>query len=160
MTADRKSSTLEPAPSPSGEAGALRRLLLALILFGSAGLLLELALLGHYESPWQWAPVGLLIAGLVLGTALWVRPGAATLRGFRLVMLAMVAASVAGMWIHFDSNLELEREMDAAAGGGALFWYAVRGATPTLAPGALAQIGLLGLILTFRHPAARPRPRD
>lgn len=159
MTADRNPSTLEPASSPSGEAGALRRLLLALILFGSAGLLVELALLGHYESPWQWAPVGLLIAGLVLGLALWLRPGPASLRGFRAVMVAMVAASVVGAYIHFDSNVELEREMDAAVGGGELVWYALRGATPTLAPGALAQIGLLGLILTFRHPALRTRAR-
>ena len=34
-----------------------------------------------------------------------------------------------------------------------LVWKALRGATPALAPGALAQLGLLGLLYTYRHPA-------
>ncbi len=36
--------------------------------------------------------------------------------------------------------------MDDAADGLVLLWRSLRGATPALAPGALAQLGLLGLI--------------
>ena len=44
-----------------------------------------------------------------------------------------------------------------AMGGFALVWKAMRGAVPTLAPGALVQLGLLGLIWAYDHPATRAR---
>jgi hypothetical protein len=36
-----------------------------------------------------------------------------------------------------------------------LFREAISGATPTLAPGAMLHLGLLGLLYTFRHPALK-----
>jgi hypothetical protein len=39
--------------------------------------------------------------------------------------------------------------------GWPLFWEAIRGATPALAPGAMVQLGLIGLAFTIRHPALR-----
>jgi hypothetical protein len=33
-----------------------------------------------------------------------------------------------------------------------LLWQALRGGLPTLAAGVMAQIGVLGLTLTFHHP--------
>jgi hypothetical protein len=38
-----------------------------------------------------------------------------------------------------------------------LFWEAMKGATPSLAPGVMAQLGLLGLACTYRHPLLRAR---
>jgi hypothetical protein len=66
-----------------------------------------------------------------------------------------VAAGVLGVYLHLRGNFEFERERDPSLGGSALLWEAMRGATPALAPGALAQLGLVGLAFAFRHPALR-----
>ena len=131
----------------------VRRLLLALVLFGTTGLLLELLLLEHYDSPWQWIPLVLLSTGLVTGVVLWARPSRRTVLTFRWLMVGFVVATLVGLILHYRSNAAFEREMDSTTSGLTLVWYALRGATPALAPGALAQLGLLGLILVYRHPA-------
>jgi hypothetical protein len=41
--------------------------------------------------------------------------------------------------------------------GWKLFKDSMMGATPALAPGAMLQIGLVGLAWTFRHPAFKPQ---
>lgn len=134
-------------------------MLLALVLFGSAGLLAELLLLEHYDEAYQLIPLVLLTAGLVSGLAVGLRPSRRTIRAFQALMAAFLVAAVLGLWFHLSENVAFEREIDASAGGVALLWIALRGATPSLAPGALAQLGLLGLILTYRHPALRRRAR-
>lgn len=136
-----------------GEAGPIRRLLLAVMLLGMGGLIAELVLLEHTESAWQWVPLVLLGAGLVLGAALGMAPGRAVLRAFQALMAAYVVAGAVGFWLHYSGNVEFERESDPSLGGMALVWSALEGATPALAPGALAQLGLLGLVLAYRHPA-------
>ncbi len=72
-------------------------------------------------------------------------------------MVLCVVAAALGTYLHYRGNAEFEREMDDAADGLVLLWRSLRGATPALAPGALAQLGLLGLIGTYRHPALRRR---
>lgn len=131
----------------------LRRLLLALVAAGAIGLLADLLLLEHYESAWQWGPLVLL--GIVPAAALlvWRRPSPRTIAIFRAVMVACVVSGLAGFILHYQGNLEFERERDPALGGLAMVWEVLRGATPALAPGALAQLGLLGLVFTYRHPA-------
>lgn len=136
----------------------IRVMLLALVLFGSAGLTAELLLLEHYGDAYQLIPLVLLAGGIGAGLALGVRPARATVRAFQGVMGTFLLAAVLGLWLHVSGNAEFEREIDASAGGIALLWIALRGATPALAPGALAQLGLLGLILTYRHPALRTVP--
>ena len=136
-------------------AGTIRQLLLALVLFGIIGLALELFLLEHFESVWQWIPLVVLGTGFANGIAVAVRPTHRTIRIFQGVMVLVIGTGVLGLYLHYDGNVEFEREMDASAQGLALFWRSMRGATPALAPGAMAQIGLLGLILAYRHPALR-----
>ena len=145
------------AAAAETELSTVRRLLLALMLFGSFGLLVELFLLQHFESPWQWSPIVLLSAGLVCGVVLWVRPGRQAVLFYRGLMVAYLLASLVGMTLHYQSNAELEIEMDSAIGSADLFWYAIHGATPALAPGALLQLGILGLILVYRHPSIAAR---
>jgi hypothetical protein len=62
------------------------------------------------------------------------------------------------MYLHFEVNMEFQREMDPALAGMALFQKAILAKSPpALAPGAMIQLGLIGLAYTFRHPAlARP----
>lgn len=132
-------------------------MLLALVLFGSVGLLMELLLLEHFETPFELIPLTLLSLAILTGIALAARPGRPTIRAFQGVMLALVAASAAGLWFHMRENAAFELEIDDSVEGLTLLWLALRGATPALAPGALTQIGILGLILTYRHPALRAR---
>ena len=141
------------------EVGLLRRLLLGLVLIGILGLAAELVLLEHTESVWQWVPLVLLAAAFACGLAVALRPGAGTLRPFQGVMALCVAAGALGLYLHYRGNVEFELESDPSLRGAALLWAALHGATPALAPGALAQLGLLGLALAFRHPALR-RPRS
>lgn len=135
----------------------IRGMLLALVLFGSVGLLLELLLLEHFGSPFQLIPLTLLSLAILAGGAVAVRPRPATVRAFQGVMVALLIASVLGLWFHMRENAAFEREIDESIEGLTLVWLALRGATPSLAPGALAQIGILGLILAYRHPALRER---
>lgn len=135
----------------------VRKMLLALVLVGSFGLLAELILLEHTDESAQWIPLVLLTATIASSTALAIWPRRATVRLFQGLMWLLLIASAAGLYFHVVSNLEFELEMDETVGGLALVWATLRGGTPALAPGALAQIGLLGLILTFRHPAAAER---
>ena len=137
------------------DAPTLRRLLLALILVGAVGLFAELLLLGHFEDWQQWIPLALLVAITAAAGVAFGRSTPHTLRALQVISVLCVVAGVIGMWLHFAGNVEWEREQDEAIGGTTLFWAALTGATPALAPGALAQLGLLGLVYAFRHPALR-----
>lgn len=152
--------TISTAAKPDAAVGTIRRLLLALVVLGIVGLLLELVLLEHTESATQWIPIGVLSAGLAAAVALAIRPSRATVRAFQLLMVAFVGAAVLGLILHYRGNVAFEREMDATIGGLSLVWLALRGATPSLAPGAMAQLGLIGLILAYRHPALRSGNAD
>ena len=123
------------------------------MLVGAGGLLLELLLLEHWDSRWQWTPLVLLGVVLVLGAAVLRRATRPLLRAFRVVLALCVAAGALGVWFHLDENLEFEREMNPAVTVGPLLREAALGATPLLAPGALLHLGLVGLLFAFRHPA-------
>ena len=137
----------------AGIATALRRLMLAVVIVGAVGLLAELLLIEHFDDPWQFAPLVLLgvVVLVALGVAAWPRPG--LLRAFRVLMALCLAAGALGVWLHYQGNVEFASEQDPSLRGFALVWESLRGATPALAPGALAQLGLLGLIYTYHHPA-------
>ena len=132
---------------------SLRQLLLAVILIGIVGLQVELALLRHAESITQWIPHVALMIGLFSTLAVYVRPGAATLRAFQVIMLIFLIVGALGVYLHLKGNVEFALERNPSLSGGALIWKTFRGATPALAPGALAQLGLLGLLYAYRHPA-------
>lgn len=132
----------------------LRTGLLAVLLFGIAGLGAELLLLEHWEGGWQIAPLALLgaaVATLALDRA---RPGPLATAALRATMLLLVVSGAVGFGLHLRGNLEWELESQPSLGGWPLFWEALRGATPALAPGAMAQIGLLGLLYAGWRPAS------
>ncbi|HKP15363.1 MAG TPA: hypothetical protein VJT85_04835 [Gemmatimonadaceae bacterium] len=137
------------------DGGALRPFLLALVAIGAAGLEVELLLLEHFESVLQWTPLVLLGVVLVAAALVWQRPSSSTVRFFQTVMLLCVAAGVVGVFLHYRGNVEFELERESSLSGAKLFWESIRGATPALAPGAMAQLGLLGLVYSYRHPALR-----
>ena len=137
-----------------GDGGVLRPLQLALVAIGAAGLEVELLLLEHFESVLQWTPLVLLGGVLVAAGLVWRRPSSSTVRFFQAVMLLCVAAGMVGVFLHYRGNVEFELEREPIHGL-RLFWESIRGATPALAPGAMAQLGLLGLVYSYRHPALR-----
>ena len=136
---------------------SLRDWLLALFLVGTAGVIADLALIEHYDSVSQELPLGVLALGLAAGVAAAYRPGRATVRALQVLMVAFVLTGAVGLWLHYDGNAAFERELQPSIAGLALVWSALRGATPTLAPGAFIQLGLLGLILCHGHPELRAR---
>ena len=132
---------------------SIRQLLLALVFIGIVGLQVELALLRHAESFSQWIPHVTLMIGLLVTLVVFLRPTRATLRAFQTVMLLFLVIGLVGVILHYRGNVEFAVERDPSLSGLKLFWKSLRGATPALAPGALSQLGLLGLLYSYRHPA-------
>jgi hypothetical protein len=145
------SSTLDTAR-------VLRRILLALAAFGVIGTLVELVLTGHYQELAQWPPLILLVLtglGIIVITT---KPTSRTLQFFRWLMVIVTLSSLVGIYFHLHGNMEFRAETNPDLTGFALFWKAIRGGIPLLAPGVMAQVGLLGLAATFRHPALLIQP--
>jgi hypothetical protein len=126
----------------------LHRPLVFLFLLGSLGTAAELLLLEHTEDVWQNAPLVLLGVGCVLAVVMAASPSELALRLFRVVMFGFVASGVIGVGLHFDSNLEFERELQPDAAGLGLVWESFKGATPALAPGTMLLLGGLGWFAT------------
>ena len=132
---------------------SLRRGLLLIFVIGTVGLGTELLLLDHFEEWRQQVPLVLLALGLVLVAIRLFYRGAIILRLFRLTMLAFVLGGIVGLWFHLSSNMEFELEMYPTLTGLELLSKALGGAMPALAPGALVQLGLIGFLYTYQHPA-------
>ena len=130
----------------------IRRALLVLFLIGGLGTGTELLLLGHTENPWQWSPIALIAVSLGLLTWHGLDRQGAGLRAFRLTMVLFLLSGMAGMWLHYRGNAEFEQEMYPSLQGLDLFRESMTGATPALAPGRMLELGLLGLVYTYRHP--------
>lgn len=131
----------------------LRRLLVVLLLFGLFGTTAELLLLKHYESAWMFAPFAVSAIAAAGAIARLARPSAASVRWLRLSMLPLLAAGVVGAYLHYLGGLAFQTDMDPTLPRWQMFWKIVRmQAPPTLAPGVLIQLGLLGLAATYRDP--------
>ena len=139
---------------------ALRGFLLILLVVGILGTSAELLLLEHFEDVWQFVP--LILMGLSLIVLGWcvVDRGTVSMRVFQGTMILFVVSGFVGFWMHYPGNAEFEREMYPTMEGLELLWEALRGATPSLAPGTMIQLGLLGLAYTYRHPALSNQSTD
>jgi len=137
---------------PSATARLARRALFAILLLGVSGTLAELLLLKHFEDIWQFVPVTLLggaLALLILNALTDARPARLALDG---VMALCIAAGVVGLAMHLSGNMEWELERAPELTGWPLLRDALMGATPSLAPGAMIQLGLIGLLHGYlRH---------
>ena len=131
----------------------MRRGVLLIFVLGTVGLGTELLLLGHFEEWRQQIPLVLLALGLILLIVRILYRGAVVLRLFRLTMLAFVLGGMVGLWFHLSANMEFELEMYPTLSGLELLAKALGGAMPALAPGALVQLGLIGFLYTYQHPA-------
>ncbi|MEO7158471.1 MAG: hypothetical protein ABI039_12965 [Vicinamibacterales bacterium] len=138
-----------------------RRILLAILILGVVGITVELLLLGHVEDFNQLIPLALAAATLALSVVVSVTPTRATVRLFQGLMVLLVISGAVGIYLHFQVTTEFQLEMDPALAGLSLFRKAIFAkAPPALAPGAMTQLGLIGLAYTFRHPALGPGRRS
>lgn len=131
----------------------LRVFLNAVVLVGVVGMATELLLIGHTDGWYQLVPVVLLTAMAVAMAWRLARPRRLTLWVVRALMLSSVASGVVGVILHYRGNEAFELEMYPTLSGAALAFETITGATPVLAPGSMALLGLVGLAATYRQPA-------
>jgi hypothetical protein len=157
-------SDVRPVDASGGESMAepatlavLRRFLLAVLIFGVIGMGTELLFIGHIDGTLQLIPVTALGCGLLALGWLVLAPSGASVRAVQAMMLVFVVAGGAGVVLHFRGNAEFELEMRPRIDRLELVRETLTGATPVLAPGSMALLGLVGLAVTFRHPSIRIR---
>ena len=144
------SERLEPAGLRT-----IRRLMLLLLLVAMIGTATDLMLLDHHEDFWQMVPLGVIALGVAAAAAA-ARGRRAAVALMRVVMGLFVVAGLLGIALHYLGNREFQHEMDPGLQGWSLFVKVVTAkAPPALAPAAMIQIGLLGLLFTYQHPALR-----
>jgi predicted membrane channel-forming protein YqfA (hemolysin III family) len=141
--------------STSDTVQLLRRILLGLIALGIVGTVIELLLIGHYKELTQWPPLVLLGLSAVAVVIVTRKPTPRSLQWFRILMVVVALTSLLGVFFHLKGNIEFRLETNPELSGAALLWRAMQGGVPLLAPGVMAQVGLLGLAFTFRHPALK-----
>ena len=131
----------------------MRRLILAILFVGLFGMGAELLLLGHTGSVGEWIPLVLIGLSLLILTWHAIARHPASVRVVQGIMGLFLIAGVAGIALHYQSSMEFKLETNPALTGWALFWAVMTAKTPpALAPGAMMQLGLLGLAYTYQHP--------
>lgn len=143
---------MKPVTEPQ-PARTLRAALLSLAALGVLITPFELLILGHIRNREQLIPFALLAMATAAIVLVLLRPNALTLRWFQVAMVLVTLGSLVGVFEHVKSNLLISVHLFHLSGIAALWDAAVNGKAPLLAPGILAQVGLLGLAYTFRHPA-------
>jgi hypothetical protein len=109
--------------------------MLGLVVLGTTGLAVELVVLEHYTDWNQLIPVVVSGSGLLAAACVALAPSLLTLRVWQFMMLLFMGTGVSGITMHADVVSETVNP-------------------PLLAPGLFVQLGLLGLLYTFRHPAS------
>jgi hypothetical protein len=147
-----------PLTSSQDAAPVIRRFLLGIVVLGLAGTGIELVLLEHYLDSWQLVPLFFIGLTLAVIAAHGIRASAGTVRLLRVTMSFLIVAGAIGVALHFRGSLEFQLELDPTQSGWALVTQVLHAkAPPTLAPGVMAQLGLLGLVYTYKHPALSQR---
>jgi hypothetical protein len=132
----------------------VRRVLALLLLVALGGTFVELLLLDHDEDVFQLIPLALLAAAALALIVTTVRPIRLTIALFRTLMVLLMVGGGLGLVLHFQANLEFQRELTPDGRLSDLAWQALAAKTPpALAPGVLVQLGCLGLVYAYRLPA-------
>jgi hypothetical protein len=131
-----------------------QRVLLLIVIISSTGTFVELILLEHTEEFYQLIPVVLLPLAAVSALIVFLKPRRWSVNLLRIAMTLCLISAAVGILLHYIGNTEFELERHPDLTGWALFSSSMMGATPALAPGAMAQLSLIGLLATyFRRPS-------
>jgi len=131
----------------------LRRFLYAGALAVGVGVPAELLLAEHTGSAVQLVPFGLCASLVAAVVAAWAAPSRGALRAAQGVAALVGAGALFGAWEHLEHNFAFAAEIDASMPVSGLLVEALFGASPPLAPGALAVGGALLFAATWRHPS-------
>jgi hypothetical protein len=82
-----------------------------------------------------------------------VRPRRETIFSLRIVMGIIAVFSLFGMYEHIEGNWKFALEIQSAAPSLEIFWGAITGANPLLAPGILALMAMIAIAATYYHPS-------
>jgi NO-binding membrane sensor protein with MHYT domain len=135
----------------------MRRWILAVLVLGLVSTGIDLLLMQHYGSALQLVPLAAI--GLALAVLAWhaVTRNGTSIRVLRATMALFVVAGVAGAGLHFRGGAQFQLEVDPSQSRWQIFRKVMQGQTPpVLASGMIVQLGLLGLLYAYRHPAAEP----
>jgi hypothetical protein len=135
----------------------LRRLVAGLTVLGLLAVAVELWLIEHVTSASQLVPVVVLpvAAALLVPLAIGMEPPNAL--ALRAMLGLVVAAGLFGVALHLYESWEFQAEIDPSLGAAARAWAALRAQSPpSLAPGQIALLGLLGLAATSGLSPAGP----
>jgi len=124
--------------------------MLAAVLFaGVLGLGAELVLIEHDEDWKQLVPLVALGAAVIAQVWDTFGRGRASKAALRIAMLGLVVSGIAGLVLHYQSNVEFQRELNASLDGWRLVLATMRShSPPSLAPGFLCLLGAIGWIAT------------
>jgi hypothetical protein len=131
-----------------------QRLLLLIALLGAGATLVELLLLEHIEEWQQLIPVFLLAVAFIAIVLLLITSARWAVRFLRVVLAVCFVSALLGIWFHYQANVEFVLERHPRLAGFELFKEAIMGAMPTLAPGAMAQLALIGWLATVSRRSA------
>jgi hypothetical protein len=123
------------------------------------GTIIELFLAKHYEDPLQFVPFVLCGVGLIAVAAVLHRQLRSRLLVLRGVMGVLLLGSLLGVYEHLVNNFAFELDMRPSAIWSDVWFQALRGAAPLLAPGILAVAAVVAIAATYAHPAL-VRPGD
>jgi hypothetical protein len=132
----------------------IRQALFAVLLFGLAGTGVELVLIEHYEDTLQIVPLALVAVGLAV--AIWhgVMRNARSVRVLQGTMALFLVAGGVGAALHYRGGAQFQLEIDPSQSRWQVFKKVMRSkAPPVLASGVMVQLGLVGLVYAYRHPA-------
>ena len=124
-------------------------LLLIILVLCLVGTIAELLLLRHMGSGWEYIPI--VIVGLSFPALAWnlASKSVASRLLMKLLMAASLASGILGTWLHFNANVGYERESNPGLGLVEVYKLALGGSTPTLAPGMMIQLALVGFVFLF-----------
>jgi hypothetical protein len=149
---------MTPSIESATTLGALRRVLLGILLLGMAGTATELLLLKHDEDATQLIPLILLGSGFAAAAWNALARTRLSLVALQILMVLFIASGALGIVFHYQANVEFQLEVDQQLAGSKLLWAVLQAKTPpALAPAVMAQLGLIGLAYAYRYPAVARR---
>ena len=127
----------------------ITRLILIAIAFMSVGLSIELYLLDHYEGILQLIPIICVNTSMMLALALFKLRKQSILTLFNISLILTTISGITGIFLHLKANFEFEKEIKPSLAGMDLFVESLSGALPSLAPGSLFLLALIGYSYTL-----------
>lgn len=116
------------------------------ILFGTA---MELYLLGHYEDFYQLIPLVCIGSALLVFVILFFKRAIWVMRLFKIIIVLTALSGIYGIGLHLQANYEFEQELKPTASVWNLLAESLSGALPTLAPGSMIVLALIGYSYTI-----------